>query len=258
MKIYLDVVFMINFMFDFLLLLTVNIVLKRNIKLKKILVGSLVGGLSIFLLFINLNSLELFLFKVVISIIMIIISFGYRNRSYFIKNILYLYFISIILGGFLYYLNMEFSYKNNGLIFFHNGFSINFILLIILSPIIFYIYIKQAKELKIINSYHYNVSFIYRRKKYNYVGYVDTGNRVCDPYTKKPVILLYDKNINIDKFFYIPYKTVDNSGLLKAFKIDKLYIDDKEYRKVIIALVDRPFFDNINVLLSVDYIRQLS
>ena len=251
MKIYIDIVFMINFMFDFLLLLTVNVVLKRNAKLKRIFIGSFIGGLSIFLLFINLNSLELFLFKIIISILMIIITFGRNN---FFKNILYLYFISIILGGFLYYLNMEFSYKNSGLVFFHNGFSINFILLIILSPIILYIYIKQVKELKIINSYHYNISFIYRRKKYNYFGYVDTGNKIYDPYTHKPVILLYDKNFNINKPIYIPYKTIDNNGLLKAFKVDKLYVDDKEYRKVLIALVDKPFTDGINVLLHADYL----
>ena len=251
MKIYIDIVFMINFMFDFLLLLTVNIVLKRNTKLKRIFIGSLIGGLSIFLLFINLNSFELFLFKIIISILMIIITFGKNN---FFKNIIYLYFISIILGGFLYYLNMEFSYKNSGLVFFHNGFSINFFLLIILSPIIFYIYIKQAKDLKIINSYQYNISFTYRRKKYNYLGYIDTGNKIYDPYTHKPVILLYDKNFDIDKPIYIPYKTIDNNGLLKTFKVDRLYVDDKEYRKVLIALVDKPFVDGINILLHVDYL----
>ncbi len=251
MKIYVDIVFMINFMFDFLLLLTVNIVLKRNIKLKRIFIGSLIGGLSIFLLFINLNSLELFLFKIIISILMIIITFGRNN---FFKNTLYLYFISIILGGFLYYLNMEFSYKNSGLVFFHNGFSINFILLIVLSPIILYLYIKQTKELKIINNYQYNVSFTYRRKKYNYLGYIDTGNKVYDPYTHRPVILLYDKSFNISNPIYIPYKTIDNNGLLKSFKVDKLYVDDREYRKVIIALVDKPFISGINILLHADYL----
>ena len=251
MKIYVDIVFMINFMFDFLLLLTVNIVLKRNTKLKRIFIGSLIGGLSVFLLFINLNSLGLFLFKIIISILMIIITFGRNN---FFKNTLYLYFISIILGGFLYYLNMEFSYKNSGLVFFHNGFSINFILLIILSPIVFYLYIKQTKELKIINSYQYNVSFTYRRKKYNYLGYIDTGNKVYDPYTHRSVILLYDKSFNISNPIYIPYKTIDNNGLLKAFKVDKLYVGDREYRKVILALVDKPFISGVNILLHADYL----
>ena len=70
MKIYLDLVFFINFVFDFLLLLTVNIILKRNISIFRILIGSIIGGISIFLLFIKLNSITLFLFKLIISILM--------------------------------------------------------------------------------------------------------------------------------------------------------------------------------------------
>ena len=136
MKIYLDLVLFINFMFDLLLLITVKIVLKRNIKWYRLLLGSLIGSLSIFFLFLKLTTISLFLLKIIISCVMIVITFGFKNKTYFFKNLVYLYFVSIILGGFLYYLNLEFSYENIGLIFFHNGFSINFILLLILSPII--------------------------------------------------------------------------------------------------------------------------
>ena len=187
---------------------------------------------------------------------MIITSFGFKDRKYFFKNTLYLYFISIVLGGFLYFLNLEFSYKNVGLVFFHNGFSINFILLLLLSPIILYLYIKQTRELKIINSYHYTISFFYKRKKYTYMAYLDTGNSLYDPYTLKPIILLYDKNFKIDNPIYIPYSTVEHSGLLKAFKINKLIIDNKEInKKVIIALTNKPFkIGGINVLLHKSYL----
>lgn len=256
MKLYLDLIFFINFAFDFLLLLTVKIILKRNIKLIRILLGSLLGALSIFLLFMKLNSFSLFLFKLVISIFMIITTFGIKDKEYFMKNFLYLYFVSIVLGGFLYFLNTEFSYKNVGLIFFHNGFSINLIVLLLLSPFILYLYIKQAKELKITNSYHYQVSFFYKRKKYTYSAYLDTGNKLYDPYFHKPIIILYDKNFKIDKPIYIPYTTVDNTGLLKAFKINKLIIDNKEInKKTIIALTNKPFsIDGVDMLLHKDYL----
>lgn len=256
MKLYLDLIFFINFAFDFLLLLTVKIILKRNIKLIRILLGSLLGALSIFLLFMKLNSFSLFLFKLVISIFMIIITFGIKDKEYFMKNFLYLYFVSIVLGGFLYFLNTEFSYKNVGLIFFHNGFSINLIVLLLLSPFILYLYIKQAKELKIINSYHYQVSFFYKRKKYTYSAYLDTGNKLYDPYFHKPIIILYDKSFKIDKPIYIPYTTVDNTGLLKAFKTNKLIIDNKEInKKTIIALTNKPFsIDGVDMLLHKDYL----
>lgn len=255
MKIYLDLVFFINFGFDFLLLLTVNIVLKRKASLKRILLGSLIGGLSIFSLFLKLNTITLFLLKIIISVLMIIITFSYKDKSYFFKNILYLYFISIILGGFLYYLNLEFSYKNQGLIFFHNGFSINFILLFILSPIILYIYIKQNKHLKEIANYNYQVSFYYKNKKYTYNAFLDTGNKLYDPYTHKPVIILYDKKFpKIKTPIYIPYKTVSDDGMLEGFKIDKIIIDGNIInKKVIIALTNKPFMmDGVDLLLHKD------
>ena len=256
MKIYVDLVFFINFFFDMLLLLTVNIVLKRNIKFRRVLLGSLIGGLSIFFLFIKLNSITLFLLKVLISIIMLVITFGIKDKTYFIKNFLYLYFVSIVLGGFIYFLNLEFSYKNEGLIFINNGFSINIIILLILSPIILYLYIKQRHDLKIQTNYYYKVSFKYKDKTYTYNAYLDTGNKLYDPYTKTPVILLYDKNIKIDKPIYIPYKTLNNSGIIEAFKINEITINDKLIkRKVLVGLSKDKFkMDGISIILHKDYL----
>ena len=256
MIVYVDLVFFINFMFDLILLITVKVVLKRNIKFIRIILGSLIGTLSIFLLFIKLNTVTLFLFKILISIIMVTVTYGFKDKSYFIKNLIYLYFISIVLGGFLYYLNLEFSYKNIGIVFFHNGYSINFILLIILSPIILYFYIKQNKELKFINNYYHQVEFIYKNKKYKYTSYLDTGNTLYDPYTHTPIILLYSKDIKINTPIYIPYNTVNETGLLEGFKINKIIIDEKVInKKIIIAITKKPFkMDGVDMLLHKDYL----
>ena len=53
MKIYLDYVFFINFIFDFILLFTTKVLLKRNVKIKRIILGSFIGTFSIFILFIK-------------------------------------------------------------------------------------------------------------------------------------------------------------------------------------------------------------
>ena len=142
MKIYLDAIFMLNFCFDFILLLSVSIILRRNISIKRLLLGSFIGGLSIFILFIKINNFELFILKFIISLIMLLITFKYRNLKYTLRNLGFLYMNSIILGGFLYFLNVQFSYKQEGLVFYHNGLSVNFIFLVIISPIIIYIYIR--------------------------------------------------------------------------------------------------------------------
>ena len=131
MKIYLDVIFLINFFFDFFLLMITSILLRRKVKFKNMILGSLIGALSIFVLFININSFELFIIKIIISLIMVLVTFKYKNIRYTLKNIVYLYFTSMILGGVLYYLNVEFSYKQEGLVFYHDGLSINFVFLIL-------------------------------------------------------------------------------------------------------------------------------
>ena len=257
MKIYLDLVFFINFFFDFLLLLVVKFLLKRNVGIKRIILGALLGATSILFLFLPLNQVTLFLLKVIISILMILTTFGFQNKNYFFKNILYLYFNSILLGGFLYFLNIEFSYKNTGLIFFHNGFSINFILILILSPIIFYFYIKQEKELKIKNTYHYQVEVYYNHKVKKYSAYLDTGNKLYDPYFHKPIILLYDPDFGkIEKPVYIPYHTLDHTGILEAFKADKIVVDKtKTILKPLIALSNKPFqMEEVEMLLHRDYL----
>ncbi len=142
-----------NFLFDFILLLSVSILLKRNIKIKYLLLGSLIGSISMFMLFLSINRFELIIFKIIVSILMIITSFGYNNIKYTIKNIIYLYLLSIILGGFLYMINNSFDY-HNGLVLYNEGISINIIFIIIVTPILLYINIKNIHISKKYNLYY--------------------------------------------------------------------------------------------------------
>ena len=97
MKIYVDLVILLNFCVDLLLLFAVGIVLRRQTTLKKLLLGALVGSITILSMFIELNSISLFFIKIIISILMSIITFGYRNIKYTLNNLFYLYTSSIIL-----------------------------------------------------------------------------------------------------------------------------------------------------------------
>ena len=251
MKIYLDLVFLLNFSFDFLLLLSVSLILKRNIKILKILLGSLVGGISIFFLFLNINSMLLFIFKFLVSILMTLITFKFKNIKYTLKNIEYLYINSILLGGFLYFLNNTFSYKHEGIIFYFDGLSINFIFLIILSPIIIYIYIKQIKELKCNYSMYYKVD-LYYDKVYKLNAYLDTGNKLIDPITKKPVIIIEENIIKkINKYRLIPYTTISGNDFMKCIKIKKLDIKDiGVFKNVIVGLSKNLNMEGIDCILN--------
>ncbi len=252
MVIYLDLILILNFIIDFLLLLSVSVILKRNTKILRIIFSAFIGGLSILLLFLNINSIILFIFKFVISFLMILVAFDYKNIKYTLINLLYLYMSSIILGGFLYLLNIEFSYKHIGIIFFNNGLSINFLILIIFSPIILYIYIKQTKNLRYNYSNYYNIELYYKNNKYKYTAYLDSGNVLIDKLTKKPVILIDKRKIlfNIKEFRLIPYMGVNGSDLIKVVKIDKLIFKNKEYNNILLGIIDKISLDGVDVILN--------
>lgn len=233
MKIYVDLVLLLNFLFDLILLFGVALLLRRQTTLKRLLMGALVGSVTIFSMFIEMGSLELFLVKILISILMVLIVFGYNNIKYFFNNLFYLYTSSIILGGFLYFLNLEFSYKNEGLVFYFDGLSINVIVLIVLSPVIIYMYVKQGLMLKNHYSNYYNIDiYLKNGEVISAVGFLDTGNSLEDPYKKRPIILVNKGLIDVDyeKVILVPYEALNYHGLLKCIVPDKVFIQGIGFR----------------------------
>lgn len=260
MKIYLDIVLLINFGFDFLLLLSVSLILRRNTRIYKLLIGSFIGSISILTLFMKINSIQLFFIKLVISILMCISSFKYKNIKYTIKNIIFLYISSIVLGGALYLLNIELSYKNQGIIFYKNKLSINFIILIITTPIILYIYIKECKNLKTNYSNYHKVEIKINNETIKCNGFIDTGNKLKDPYKKRPIILMnnnYLEKKDINKII-VPAHTIMGTKLIECIKINNLKIDNNEIKKeVLLGFINKKIkIDGIDCLLNYEIMEE--
>ena len=257
MKIYIDMVLFINFGFDLLLLFSVAIILRKQTNLKKLLLGSLLGTVTVLAMFIEMNSIILFFLKILISIGMVIIAFGYKDKKYFMRNLFYLYTSSVVLGGFLYFININFSYKNTGLVFYYNGLSINFIIMIILSPIIIYAYVKQGLELKNNYANYYNIDIYLRGGEViETTAFLDTGNKLIDPYKKRPIILLNKELLDFDYFndniLLVPYDSLNNHGLLKCIIPDKIFIQGVGFKKnFLIGITDEKInMDGIECILS--------
>lgn len=195
--------------------------------MKRLFFSSFLGGMSIFLLFLPLNSISLFFFKFGISIILVLIAFKYQSFRYTAKNIIYLYIVSLFLGGSLYVLNCNFSYKQEGLIFYHSGLSINVIVLIMISPFILYTYYKEMKDLK--NKYNqlYEIEVVLKdRNTLHMTAFLDTGNHLKDPFLNRPIIVMNDPKILLDeKFILVPFHTILNQSFLKCYEVDHVKID---------------------------------
>lgn len=234
MKIYLDLVFIINFFFDFILLFGTSKILKRIISLKRLLLGSLVGSLSLIFLFFPLTSFKLFLLKIILSVLIILVTFGKKNL---IQNIIYFYILSIILGGTLYLFDISVSYQNTGLIFIKNGYVLNIILILIVSPIIIYLYIKEHLKYKNKISNKYQVEIHINDNTYSLEAILDTGNNLSDPYKKRPIILI-DEEVNPKRkrVIYVPYKALNTEGVIPCILPDKVIINNQEYKNILIGL----------------------
>lgn len=247
MKIYLDLVVLLNFFFDFLLLYGTSKILKERVPIKRLVLGSVVASLSVFLLFIKLNSVSLFLIKAGISIGIILTTFGKKN---FIKNISYFYLLSIVLGGGLYLLNISFTYQNQGILFINNGLSINFILLIIVSPIIIFCYVKEHVLYKNTYGNIYEVLIINGSNKYKLMGLLDTGNRLKDPYKGRSVILINNDILMGGDIVYVPYKALNTTGVIKCYKVDKVIVEEKEFSNCLVGISkDKISIDGVECIL---------
>ena len=243
MTVYIDLVCIINFIYDFLILLTVSFTLKRNRKIYYYILSSLIGVLSIFLLFLKINNIILFLLKILISIIMVIVAFGYKSIKYTISNIIYFYMTSIILASFLYLI------KGNS-----SNFNLNYIMLLIIGPIILFIYYKSNKKLKNTYSDYYKIKIVFDNIEYNLVSFYDNGNNLKDPISRKSIIIVgnsrLEKIYNIRSPVYVPVITVKGTHLMKCFKPSYIILNDKKIYNYLIGESSIKFNDGVECLLN--------
>ena len=239
MVIYIDLIMIFNFLIDLILLIGVSILLKRKTKIVRILIASLLGSLSTILLYYINNNILLSLYKLFVSVLMILIAFKYQNFNYFKDNLIYLYILSIILGGSIYLLNDTVSLSNKGYIFKDNGLKINLFLLLFIAPIILIKYINKQKHYQTEYQNYYPIEIYYNDKVIKDTAFLDTGNKLKDPYFHKPIILVNSSLIKDHiKTFLVPYYTVNNKDLLEVFSPQKIIVNNKKTKKALIGLSD--------------------
>lgn len=245
MKMYIDLFFIFNFIIDFIITLSVSIILKRKSSYIRMILSSLLGGLSSLLLFTSLNKI---LIEIISIVIMVVISFGCKGIRYVIKNILYMYILSTLLGGIIYLFNIKVS----------NNVFFSYLIIIIIAIEVMVLYIKENKKMKNIYNNYYKVDIYFKSNdKLSLIGFVDTGNNLYDPYKKRPIILISNKYYRDDNFILVPYHTLSGNGLLKCIKPDIIFIEGIGYKgNVLVGFSDSPnLIDGIDVILHKDVMK---
>lgn len=233
MKIYYEEVFILNFLLDFMILYGTKRILKINKSIIRIIFGSILGSFTTILLFFDINSIDLLFLKIIFSIMIIIISFGFNN---IFRNIFYFYIISIIIGGVFYLFDIN------------SNVITTYILLVLGSLFIIYILYKEIFNYKEKYNNKYLVDIYYRGKCYKLEGFIDTGNRLLSMNSES--VILTNLCINTSKIIYVPYKALNTSGIIPCIRVDKIIIDNIEINNCLIGLSKNKFsIDGVNCIL---------
>lgn len=234
MKVYLDVIFIINFIFDFISILGTSIILKRNAKSFRMVLGAILGEITMLTIFIRFNMVELIIFKIIISLLINYIIFGFHDIRYFSTNLYYFYLFELILGGLLYMTRCK-----------------NIFIEIVIGIIFIYIFIKNIKRLKNNHNKYISIKLDINNITYSLNAFLDTGNKLRDPYLNNPIIILDNNRFNLNGNILVPYNTCNQSGILRCIKGSNLYVDNKRInKKFLIGLSNNINLDGVDCIFN--------
>ncbi|MEG2457626.1 MAG: sigma-E processing peptidase SpoIIGA, partial [Bacilli bacterium] len=117
-------------------------------------------------------------------------------------------------------------------------------------------YIKSTYKLKRdINTHKCVDVYLKNGKVIKLNGFLDTGNNMIDPITKKVVVIVNSKKIFNefkDLYYLVPYNTIEGSGLMKCIVPKFIYVSDiGKVNNVVIGYTSQEFkIEGVNCLLN--------
>ncbi|MGM8214388.1 sigma-E processing peptidase SpoIIGA [Bacillaceae bacterium W0354] len=282
LDLYVDLIWLLNLFFDWLVLLTVAWVIRRPYKRVNIFLASLFASLIVPLtLIFNMDWLENPFIKLIYSFGIILIAFRFQSIQQFLIYFFCFYFINFAIGGGLFALH--FFLKSNQidialLNYVGYGSGISWLFVIICFPIILYFTKGRLQNIAVIKLHSdrlYDVELFFRNESRKIKGFLDTGNQLSHPLSNKPIILVDEKiartwfdsslidrmkhqqindddlikeNVNIH---YIPFRMAGgDQGFLPVFIIDcvNIYANKMLYstKKVYVGIHFGQFSNSLN------------
>lgn len=204
MAVYLDVIWALNLFFDSLLLYLTAIFLKRNIRLWRLLAGGFIGSLIILLSFTPLHAYSNHpLSKLLCSVLMVLMTFGYKRWRYFIKGLMTLYVSTFLIGGALigahYFIQFDSQLTTKVLLSSVKGFGdpISWLFVLLGFPIAWHFSRRNVESMEMAKIQYeqiVKVTLTINTETFVLKGLVDSGNQLYDPLSKFPVMFVSIKN----------------------------------------------------------------
>ncbi len=259
-KIFVDVLFIINFIIDYILLSVTSFFAKKSPSLFKMCLSSVIGALfSSAMFFVPESSLFSFFSSLTVAFLMVFFAFGTNKAFVLIKDTAIFYLVSAVVSGigfsFVFSGKILKSAINNG-IFYADINAYTLLLVFVVSVFLIHTSTGYIKKQKIKSSYIYNVTIERNGRTICDSALFDTANFMRDPISQKSVIIaewqsvssLFDENAiteaivnNPKDFLYIACNGIGGSTGMYAFSPDKVTSSEIcFFEPVLVAITEIP------------------
>ena len=229
-ELYIDVFFLINFMMDIFILLVAKTILKCPATYGSICIGAVTGSLLTciaLVLPISADCLKFVIFHGLISILITRTGLRIRFHKGFLKAYIVVYISTFLIGGIFSYFE---QYMREGSLF--AGVAL-------ISYALAQSIWKIVDNMRKMDAVLCEVLLINGMKQVKVKAIIDTGNRLTDTVTGKPVSIISRETakklweeIPKEGVRYIPYYTIKGKeGILPLFVLEKmcLYLEEETW-----------------------------
>ncbi|MDQ0190979.1 sigma-E processing peptidase SpoIIGA [Alicyclobacillus cycloheptanicus] len=198
--VYVDVVWLVNFIMDGVILWTTCWVMKRPARPRRLVMAALLGsGYSLLLFVPPLSFLTTWVGKALVSVALVGIGIPCRSWLELARTTVLFYFVTFVFAGAALALNFAVpgvsvasgvEVAGRRLAFVTSLRSLGLLLAIVLSIALLQYSLQRVRRLRVRAAALYRVHVTVDGRSASFVGLADTGNQLRDPLTRKPVCLV--------------------------------------------------------------------
>ncbi len=255
MTVYADVLFIVNCVFNCLILALTAKCLTIRMRLWRMTAASVIGGAGAAALFCaDAPAAVIALMRAALALIMIICAFGLHKRRTFVYFLIFILLAAILSGAVIFIISAVSGNVNsvikNGIVYFDISGWVFLFVLLAAYPISYCMFgvLREKRARRI-----YEMSVTYMGRTVKTAALYDSGNLLKEPMTGKPVIVAewnaveslfpnvtlpeLKKNAYERGLWRIPYHTADGAdGMMTAFLTDNAVVSGKELGRIFIGI----------------------
>lgn len=246
--IYVEVIFLNNLAIDVFLVLNTLVLQKRKISKIRVILSSLTGAVfAVGYLFVP--HFAQIIIKILLALLMSAMFDKYKNAKEYLKSTAVFVMLTYFFGG------IVSGISNFVCIDLTKYLLLAFVIIsLFLAEIVILILVRTASKR---HKMYKTATLVFGEKSCKLRALYDSGNALCDTYSGLPVVVLSKSGKiklnaldirNIDNFEgFINAKTLSGSAEMPMIKIDKIVLDNQEYRCMI--AISENDFDDCEIIL---------